>query len=110
VLTLPAIRWGKPYTSLEKQEVVHFLSGEPIANISQVNGGMLQLDMKKAAKARAVLREIPSDDLLSMCETAAELVESAELPMGDGTETVDDCIHPPSARTARPGHTSPGKT
>ncbi|MEM7557979.1 MAG: aldehyde dehydrogenase family protein, partial [Planctomycetota bacterium] len=104
MLTLPAIRWGKPYTSLEKQEVVHFLSGEPIANISQVNGGMLQLDMKKAAKARAVLREIPSDDLLSMCEKAAELFESAELPMGDGTQTVDDFIHQQSASTGLPEH------
>lgn len=104
MLTLPAIRWGKPYTSLEKQEVVHFLSGEPIANISQVNGGMLQLDMKKAAKARAVLREIPSDDLLSMCEKAAELFESAELPMGDGTQTVEDFIHQQSASTGLPEH------
>lgn len=104
MLTIPAIRWGKPYTALEKQEVVHFLSGEPIASISQVNGGMLQLDMKKAARARAVLREIPSEDLLSMCEKAAELFESAELPMGDGTQTVDDFIHQQSASTGLPEH------
>ncbi|MEM7474057.1 MAG: aldehyde dehydrogenase family protein [Planctomycetota bacterium] len=104
MLNIPAIRWGKPYTSMEKIEVTHFLSGDPIANISKVNGGMLQLDMKKAAKARAALRQIPSDDLLAMCEKAAELFETAELPMGDGTQTVDDFILQQSASTGLPEH------
>ncbi|MFN3190075.1 MAG: aldehyde dehydrogenase family protein [Aureliella sp.] len=104
MLTLPALRWGKPYTSLEKQEVVHFLSGEPIANISQVNGGMLQLDMKHAARARSVLREIAPSDLLAMCTKAADLFENAELPMGDGTQSVEDFIHQQSASTGLPTH------
>lgn len=104
MLTLSALRWGKPYESLEKQEVVHFDTGEPIAKISQVNGGMLQMDMKHAPRARAVLREIPSQELLSRCKQAAALFETAELPMGDGTQTVDDFIHQQSASTGLPEH------
>jgi hypothetical protein len=104
VLTLSALRWGKPYKSLEVQEVVHFDTGEPIAAISQVNGGMLQLDMRKAPRAREVLREIPTAELLAKCKHAAELFASAELPMGDSTQTVDEFIHQQSASTGLPEH------
>lgn len=104
MLELHALRWGKPYTSLEKQEVVHFNTGEPIAKISQVNGGMLQLDMKNAVKARAALKEIPTADLLDMCTKAAELFENGTLPMGDGEQSVDDFIHQQSASTGLPEH------
>ncbi|GIW96928.1 MAG: aldehyde dehydrogenase [Pirellulaceae bacterium] len=104
MLHLPALRWGKRYESLEKQEVAHFLTGEPIAQISQVNGGMLQLDMRHAARARQILRQIPSDDLLAMCEKAAELFENATLPVGDGEQSVDDFIHQQSASTGLPEH------
>ncbi len=104
MLKLSALRWGKPYQSLETQEVVHFDTGEPIASISQVNGGMLQLDMKHAPRARAVLREIPSRELLERCRKAAELFESAVLPMGDGTQSVNEFIHQQSASTGLPEH------
>ena len=30
MLHLPVLRWGAPYESLEKDEVVHFSTGEPI--------------------------------------------------------------------------------
>ncbi len=104
MITLSALRWGKPYTSLDNQEVVHFNTGEPIAKIGQVTGGMLQLDMKKAAKARSVLREIPTADLLGMCTQAAKLFESGTLPMGDSTQSVEQFIHQQSASTGLPEH------
>ena len=87
MLTLSALRWGKPYKSLEAQEVVHFDTGEPIAKIGNVNGGMLQLDMKHAPRARAVLREIPPSELLQRCKKAAELFEHGDLQVGDGVES-----------------------
>ena len=31
MLHLPVLRWGQPYTSLDVDEVVHFATGEPIA-------------------------------------------------------------------------------
>lgn len=104
MLNLPALRWGKPYKSLELQEVVHFNTGEPIAQISQVNGGMLQMDMKHAARARAVLKEIPSSELLDKCVQAAGLFESGTVPMGDGTQSVEEFVHQQSASTGLPEH------
>ena len=52
MLNIPILRWGKPYNSLEIDSVVHFISGEPIAKVSQANGGLLQRDMRKAHQAR----------------------------------------------------------
>jgi acyl-CoA reductase-like NAD-dependent aldehyde dehydrogenase len=104
MLNLHALRWGKPYKSLETQQVVHFDTGEPIAQISQVNGGMLQLDYKHAARARAALRQISTAELIDMCKRAGALFETAELPMGDGTQTVQDFVHQQSASTGLPEH------
>ena len=56
MLTINPIRWGKQYKSLDFQEVFHFDTGEPIARIGQVNGGMVEMDMRKAANARKALR------------------------------------------------------
>lgn len=104
MLTLHPLRWGKPYQSLETQEVIHFDTGEPIAKIGQVNGGMVQMDLRKADQARAALRKVPTDQLLKMCSKAAELFEHATLPMGDGSQSVDDFILQQSASTGLPEH------
>ena len=56
MLNIPVLRWGQPYTSMEVDEVVHFATGEPIASVSRANGGLIQRDMRKAQRARDVLR------------------------------------------------------
>ena len=93
MLHLPVLRWGQPYTSMDVDEVAHFQTGEPIARVSRANGGMIQRDMRKAARAREVLREIPIDELIARAATAGELYANADLPMGDGTQTPDAFVH-----------------
>ena len=44
---------------MDADEVVHFLTGEPIAKVSRANAGLIQRDMRKAANARDALRKIP---------------------------------------------------
>jgi acyl-CoA reductase-like NAD-dependent aldehyde dehydrogenase len=102
MLHLPVLRWGQPYESLEKDEVVHFSTGEPIATVSRANGGLIQRDMRKAQRARDVLREIPIDDLIARAGKAGELYMSATLPMGDGTQTPDEFARAQSASTGLP--------
>jgi acyl-CoA reductase-like NAD-dependent aldehyde dehydrogenase len=104
VLTIPVLRWGQPYTSLEFDEVVHFTTGEPIAKVSRANGGLIQRDMRKAARARAALRAIPIDELIAMAGKAGELYMSATLPMGDGSQTPDEFVRAQSASTGLPEH------
>ena len=104
VLTINPIRWGKQYKSLDYQEVFHFDTGEPIAKIGQVNGGMVEMDMRKAANARKALRAIPTPELIARCKKAAHLFEHETLPLGDGHQTVDEFIHQQSASTGLPEH------
>jgi len=102
MLHIPVLRWGQPYTSIDVDPVVHFATGEPIASVSRANAGLIQRDMRKAARARAVLREIPIDDLISRAGQAGELYMNATLPMGDGTQTPDEFARAQSATTGLP--------
>lgn len=104
MINIPIIRWGEPYDSLEIDEVLHFATGEPIANVSQSNGGIITRDMKKARNARAILREIPCSELLEYLIKAADLYEGSTLPIGDGTQTPDEFAHQQSASTGLPEH------
>src|SRR5215831_15893658 len=102
MLHLSILRWGQPYESLEKDEVVHFSTGEPIATVSRANGGLIQRDARKAQRAREVLREIPIDDLIDRVGKAGELYSNGTLPMGDGTQTADAFVRAQSASTGLP--------
>ena len=102
MLHLPVLRWGQPYTSIDADPVVHFATGEPIANVSRANGGLIQRDMRKASRAREVLREIPIDELIRRAGQAGELYMSATLPMGDGTQSPDEFARAQSATTGLP--------
>ncbi len=101
---LPVIRWGEPYKSLEVANVVHFHTGEPIAEVSQANAGILSRDMRKANRAREILREIPCDDLIAMCAKAGELLENATLPVADQPQSPEEFVYQQSASTGLPEH------
>ena len=104
MIHFPVLRWGSPYTSLEVDQVVHFDTGEAVAKVSQANAGLVSRDMRKAARAREVLREIPTPDLLTMVKKAADLFTAAELPLGDGSQTPDQFVRQQSATTGLPEH------
>ncbi len=102
MINIPVLRWGKPYTSLETDAVVHFDTGEELATVSRANAGLIQRDMRKAQRARDVLREIPPAELVAIVKKAAELYMEAELPLGDGTQTPDEFVRYQSATTGLP--------
>jgi acyl-CoA reductase-like NAD-dependent aldehyde dehydrogenase len=102
MLHLPVLRWGQPYESLDIDQVVHFATGEPIAKVSRANSGLVQRDLRKAPRARDVLREFSIDDLISRVGKAGELYMTAALPMGDGTQTPDEFVRAQSATTGLP--------
>src|SRR5437667_3782385 len=104
MIHIPVLRWGEPYKSMEIDKVVHFASGEPLAEVSRANGGLIERDMRHAKRARDVLREIPIADLLHMLKKAGELYAKAELPCGDGSQTPDQFARMQSATTGLPEH------
>jgi acyl-CoA reductase-like NAD-dependent aldehyde dehydrogenase len=102
MIQLPVLRWGQPYTSMDVDPVVHFATGETIAQVSRANAGLIQRDMRKAQRARDVLREIPIDDLIDRVGKAGDLYMNGTLPMGDGTQTPDEFARAQSASTGLP--------
>jgi len=101
---IPVLRWGEPYKSMDVDKVVHFATGEPLAEVSRANAGLIERDMRHAKRARDVLREIPVPELIQKIKKAADLYTEAELPMGDGTQTPDQFVRMQSATTGLPEH------
>ncbi|HMG32296.1 MAG TPA: aldehyde dehydrogenase family protein [Blastocatellia bacterium] len=104
MLNIPILRWGEPYASLETEDVVHFITGETLARVSQANTGLLGRDMRFAPRARQVLTEIPISQLVASMKKAADLYLNGTLPMGDGSQTPDDFARQQSASTGLPEH------
>src|SRR5436190_2659342 len=104
MLHIPVLRWGEPYKSMEVDKVVHFASGEVLAEVSRANAGLVERDMRHARRARQVLQEIPIPELLKMVKKAGDLYTEAELPLGDGTQTPEQFVRMQSATTGLPEH------
>src|SRR5436190_9521142 len=102
MINIPVLRWGQPYTSLEEDTVSHFISGEPVAKVSQANPGLVAKDVRHLQRARDVLREIPCRDLIQMMKKAADLYRDGTLQIGDGTQSPDDFARQQSASTGLP--------
>src|SRR2546425_5866929 len=104
MLNIPVLRWGRPYTSLEVDNVIHFSTGETLARVSQANPGLLAKDIRQTQRARDVLLETPIRDLIRMMKRAGELYKDATLPLGDGVQSPDDFARQQSASTGLPEH------
>ena len=42
MLHIPVSRWGEPYKSLDIDKVVHFATGESLAEVSRANDGLVE--------------------------------------------------------------------
>jgi hypothetical protein len=104
MVKIPVLRWGQPYESLQLDKVVHFITGETLAEVGQAIPGLLAKDMKRAQRARDVLREIPIRQLIEMMKKAGELYKDATLPLGDGEQSPNDFARQQSASTGLPEH------
>ncbi len=104
MVNIPVLRWGQPYASMELDNVIHFITGETLARVSQANPGLLAKDMRRAQRAREALREIPCRELVAMMKKAADLYKDGSLPIGDGAQSPDDFARQQSASTGLPEH------
>ena len=99
---LPAYRFGKPYESLERETLVHFLTGEKIAEVSQVGGAIVSRDLQKAGQARAALLAIDPEEIVERLQTAGNLYAHGTLTVGDSKQSPDDFVKQQSATTGLP--------
>jgi acyl-CoA reductase-like NAD-dependent aldehyde dehydrogenase len=99
---LPAWRFGKPYESLERETLVHFLTGEPVAEVSQVGGAIVGRDLQKAQQARAALLAIDPEEIVERLQTAGNLYANGTVTVGDTKQSPDDFVKHQSATTGLP--------
>lgn len=104
MIKFPVLRWGEPYTSLEVDKVFHFATGEPLAEVGQANGALIERDMRHAARAREVLREIPCSELLARVKKAADIFMTGTVPVGESSQAPEDFVRCQSATTGIPEH------
>src|SRR4029453_1769552 len=102
MLHIPVLRWGQQYTSIDVDPVVHFATGEPIAEVSRANPGVVLRHTREGQRGRGGLREIPIDELIARAGAAGEFYTNGTLPMGDGTQSPDDFVRAQSASTGLP--------
>jgi acyl-CoA reductase-like NAD-dependent aldehyde dehydrogenase len=102
MLHIPALRFGRPYESLEKVTLVHHATGEPVAEVSQVTGSMIARDLSRGSAPRRELAAIPIRDLCQIYAKAAELFTTATLPCGNTEQSLDDYLRNLSATTGSP--------
>jgi len=102
---LPTLRWGRPYRSLSRVTLSHVVTGEPVAEVSQANPGLIARDLATAPLARQALTGCSSSQRIEICRQAAELFRDGELPLdpeGTATQTPDDYVRQLSGTTGMP--------
>ena len=99
---IPVLRWGQPYRSLETAVLPHLATGEPVAEVSQANPGLVARDLLSAAQGRRALEALSVHELLTIAQRAADLFVSADLPLGDTSQSADDYVRQLSGTTGMP--------
>jgi len=100
MLQIPILRIGQPYDGVEKIELVHHATGDPIAQVSQANSGLIVRDINRMDDA--VLERFTVAELIAMCGKAADLFMTATLPLGEGSQSFDDYVNQLSGTTGMP--------
>ncbi len=102
MIRIPSLRLGKPYESLSKATLLHHVSGDPVAEVSQITGSQIMRDISKMDQARRELAAIPMADLLKRVKAAAGHFLNDTLPCGDTQQSFDDYIRSLSSTTGSP--------
>ncbi|MCH8253450.1 MAG: aldehyde dehydrogenase [Planctomycetes bacterium] len=100
MLHIPILRNGRPYESIDKVEIVHHATRQPVAQVSQANSGLVARDIRRMNAN--VLESFTVTELLAVCKKAGELFMTATLPIGDEAHTFDDYLVHLSATTGMP--------
>lgn len=97
---IPILRQGQPYQSVDRVTLHHHATGEPVAQVSQANSGMVSRDIHRMSDN--VLESFPVAELMSRCKDAARRFMEDELPLGDESQSFDEYVRQLSATTGMP--------
>lgn len=87
---------------MDTAPAVHFLTREPIAEVSQANFGLIRRDLMKQEAARETLARFSTRELIDLCARAGEFFLNGTLPLGDAQQSPQDYVEQTSATTGMP--------
>ena len=100
MLHLPILRNGRPYESIDKIEIVHHATGEPVARVSMANAGLISRDIHRMDTD--VLEQFTVRQLIEMSRRAGKLFIGGTVPVGDEKQSFDDYVRQLSSTTGMP--------
>ena len=87
---IPILRAGRSYRSLKTVSVSHIKTGEPLVEVSQANTGLIAKDLRDLPLHKQALAQYSVEELIGMCNDAARLFTTADLPLDGGTQSPAD--------------------
>src|SRR5690349_12459818 len=73
MLSLPILRQGEPYYSLDVARVVHHRTREPFVEVSQANPGLIRRDLSRQSIPKSLLNKLTTRELVDICAHAADI-------------------------------------
>ena len=102
MLQIPMLRAGKAYTSLAKNQLRDVRTGEPVAEVSLANPGLVARELAQASRNQQVLGALANHELVEICGRAGTLFMEGNLPIGDGTQSPLDYLAQLSSTSGMP--------
>lgn len=102
MLQIPILRAGEAYTSLSRNQLQDVRTGEPVAEVSLANPGLIAREMVKVPRNQRILSELSTTDLFEICRRAGKLFMEADLPIGDQSQSPEDYLAHLSATSGMP--------
>jgi len=102
MLTIPILRHGNPYYSLDISRIPHHQTREIFVEVSQANAGLIRRDLGNQEIACASLQRFSTRELVTICSRAGDYFTNDSLPLGDETQTPEDYVRQVSATTGLP--------
>jgi acyl-CoA reductase-like NAD-dependent aldehyde dehydrogenase len=99
---VPVLRKGRPYRSLNTYTMPHVETGEPVAEVSQANRGLIARDLADASANRRALEQLSVRAIVEMCGRAARIFMEDTLPLGDEEQSPEQYVRQLSSTTGMP--------
>ena len=83
---VPILRAGREYRSIDRHVLRDVRNGEPVAEMSLANRGLIARDLLGMDERAAVLRARPAAELAAISEKAARLFAEGTLPLDEASQ------------------------
>ena len=100
MLHIPILRHGKPYESVDKIQIVHHATGEPVAEVSMANSGLISRDVHRIDDG--ILEQFTVKELIGMCKKAADIFLNGVISIGETPQSFENYVKHLSSTTGMP--------